>query len=116
MKDVTNFYRGATWRLHTFLSLLLVVFAFASVNGQSNSVNPTPVAPAAPGTQASYADLVSRVAPAVVTIRSTERSRAPQQFPFTDDPSFRDFFGDRMPQKKKSRNDGSSVKGNCCGA
>jgi len=41
----------------------------------------------------SYADVVDRVAPAVVTIRSSRRVRAPQQFPFFDDPFFRQFFG-----------------------
>src|SRR6266513_2227716 len=41
----------------------------------------------------SYADVVDRVAPAVVTIRSSRRIRAPQQFPFMDDPFFRQFFG-----------------------
>ena len=106
MREVTNFYSGAASRLNFFLSLLLVVFAFASCSGQSKlmSLTPTAAAPAAPvttnagGVQASYADLVSRVSPAVVTIRSTERSRAAQQFPFTDDPRFREFFGDRAPQ------------------
>jgi len=109
MKDLTNIYRGATSRLNLFLSLLLVVFAFASCSGQSKllSLTPSASAPAAPvatnvaGMQASYADLVSRVSPAVVTIRSTERSRAPQQFPFMDDPQFREFFGDRMPQQQQ---------------
>ena len=106
MRDVTNSYRGAVSRLHIFLSLFLVVFAFASCSGQSKlmSLTPsgsTPPAPAATsfnGVQTSYAELVSRVSPAVVTIRSTERSRPAQQFPFMDDPNFRDFFGDRMPQ------------------
>ena len=46
----------------------------------------------------SYADVVDRAAPAVVTIRSARRSRAPQQFPFLDDPFFRRFFGSRAPQ------------------
>jgi serine protease Do len=41
----------------------------------------------------SYADMVDRVAPAVVTIRSMARVRAPRQFPFFDDPFFREFFG-----------------------
>ncbi len=50
------------------------------------------------GAEASYADVVSRVAPAVVTIRSERRVRAPQQHPFLNDPFFRDFFGDRLPQ------------------
>jgi serine protease Do len=46
----------------------------------------------------SYAPLVASVAPAVVTVRSERRMRAPQQFPFMQDPSFREFFGDRSPQ------------------
>lgn len=106
MRDVTNI-RGAVSRVNIFLSLLLVVFSFASCSGQNRLLSltptqPTPVASAnAGGVQASYADLVSRVSPAVVTIRSTERSRAPQQFPFMDDPTFREFFGDRMPQQQQ---------------
>src|SRR5215813_7089967 len=86
MKDM-NIYRGTLSRTHLFLSLVLVAFSFASASAQS--------------IQNSYADLVNKVAPAVVTIRSTERARAAQQFPFTDDPSFRDFFGDRMPQQQQ---------------
>jgi Do/DeqQ family serine protease len=48
----------------------------------------------------SYADVVSRVSPAVITIHSQLRVRAPQQFPFMNDPLFRQFFGDRgnVPQ------------------
>src|SRR5581483_1721958 len=45
------------------------------------------------GAAVSYADIVSRVAPAVVTIRSELRMRLPRQHPFLDDPFFRDFFG-----------------------
>ena len=45
----------------------------------------------------SYADVVSRVAPAVVTIHSARRVRAPRQFPFFSDPSLREFFGGRAP-------------------
>lgn len=51
----------------------------------------------------SYADVVARVAPAVVTIRSERIVRAPQQHPFFDDPTFRDFFGDRAPQLRQPR-------------
>src|SRR5262245_19011057 len=91
MKDM-NIYRGAVSPANLFLSLVLVVFSFAPIYAQA------PVASAAVGVQTSYADLVSKVAPAVVTIRSTERSRSAQQFPFMDDPSLRDFFGDRLPQ------------------
>src|ERR1039457_4094258 len=50
------------------------------------------------GALLSYADMVDRVAPAVVTIRSTQRVRAPQQFPFSDDPFFRQFFGGAAPR------------------
>jgi len=103
MREVANSYRGAVSRLNIFSSLLFVVFVFASCSGQSKLMSLAPggsaPAPAAvAGVQNSYADLVSRVSPAVVTIRSTERSRPAQQFPFMDDPNFRDFFGDRMPQ------------------
>jgi Do/DeqQ family serine protease len=70
------------------LSLLVVAFSFASASAQT--------------IQNSYADLVNRVAPAVVTIRSTERSRAAQQFPFMDDPTLREFFGDRTPQQQQT--------------
>jgi Do/DeqQ family serine protease len=41
----------------------------------------------------SYASTVDSVAPAVVTIRSSRRVRAPQQFPFFEDQFFRQFFG-----------------------
>src|ERR1044071_8114296 len=103
-------YRGIRSRANIFLGLLLLVFSVASCSGQTalmNAANPTQPVAAAPATgvaglQTSYADLVSKVAPAVVTIRSTERARAAQQFPFMDDPNFRDFFGDRMPQQQQT--------------
>ena len=49
----------------------------------------------------SYADVVARVAPAVVTIRAERQSRVPRQHPFLDDPSLRDFFGGRQPQQEQ---------------
>jgi len=107
MRDVKK-YKGALSRANMFLSLALVVFSFASCSGQNKLMNLTSSQPAQPapvaaaGVQTSYADLVSRVSPAVVTIRSTERARAAQQFPFTDDPTFREFFGDRMPQQQQT--------------
>jgi len=104
MKDM-NIYRGTLSRANLILSLVLVVFSFASINGQSKQLNLTATQPApaasVAGVQNSYADLVNRVSPAVVTIRSTERGRAAQQFPFSDDPTFREFFGDRMPQQQQ---------------
>ena len=108
MRDV-KIYRSALSRANMILSLVLVVFSFAACSGQnkllsltgSQPAQPAPVATAA-GVQTSYADLVSRVSPAVVTIRSTERARAAQQFPFMDDPTFREFFGDRAPQQQQT--------------
>ncbi|HTX35438.1 MAG TPA: DegQ family serine endoprotease [Bryobacteraceae bacterium] len=56
------------------------------------------VSPAGP--VLSYADVVDHVAPAVVTIHASRRVRAPQQFPFFDDPFFRNFFGGGVPQSR----------------
>ena len=50
----------------------------------------------------SYADVVDRVSPSVVTIRSSRRVRAPEQFPFGDDPFFRRFFGGRRRDNDRS--------------
>src|SRR5687767_3556969 len=99
--------RGANSRVNILFSLVLIVFSFTACSGQGRMLSFAPDQPSQPaaanpapvGLQNSYADLVSRVSPAVVTIRSTERSRPAQQFPFMDDPRFREFFGDRMPQQ-----------------
>lgn len=57
----------------------------------NRATNNNHVAPSGP--VQSYADMVDRVAPAVVTIRSERRVKAPEQFPFSEDPFFRWFFG-----------------------
>jgi serine protease Do len=56
----------------------------------------------------SYAPVVAKVAPAVVTVRSEQRVRQTrQQLPFMNDPRFRDFFGEQfgegtpMPQPRR---------------
>lgn len=69
-------------------------------------INNPPAGTAAPGI--SYADVVSRVSPAVITIHSQMRARAPEQYPFMDDPLFREFFGDprRIPQQPQRRREG----------
>ena len=76
-----------------------VRFASTSDPGIGNA----PINNGAPGNSTvpvvSYADIVSRVSPAVITIHSEMRVRAPQQYPFMDDPMFRQFFGDRLPQQ-----------------
>lgn len=96
--------RASISRINIFLSFVVVVFSFASSSGQSKLLANQPPAPVASASvQGSYADLVARVSPAVVTIRSTERARSAQQFPFMDDPTFREFFGDRLPQQQTPR-------------
>lgn len=69
--------------------------------------NATPVTtssgPSGP-TTTSFADVVDRTAPAVVTIHSARRVRAPRQHPFFDDPRFREFFGlPRVPETEQPR-------------
>jgi len=56
----------------------------------------------------SYADVVDRVSPAVVTIRSAKRVREAQQFPFLDDPFFRQFFGN--PRQRSPRGGSSELQ------
>ena len=103
---MSRWFIGRVTQVKIFLSLILVVFVVTSCRAQAGTLGlttgqPLPVtASSAAAVQASYADLVTRVSPAVVTIRSTERARAPQQFPFMDDPTFREFFGDRGPQSQ----------------
>jgi Do/DeqQ family serine protease len=103
----------ANYRLSAILGLVLVLlllggcnrrngreFHLATTNDPStgSSNNATTANPSTMPV-ASYADIVSKVAPAVVTIHSQMRVRQPQQYPFMDDPFFRQFFGDRGSQQ-----------------
>ena len=76
-------------------------FHLASTSDPGNNNAPNSSAPGSSATLpvASYADIVSRVAPAVVTIHSTMRVRQPQQYPFMNDPFFQQFFGNRGMQQ-----------------
>lgn len=93
----------------TFIGSFLLLILFTGCSGQSklglagNSATPAVTSESGTSTQNSYADVVSRVSPAVVTVRSTQRNRPSQQYPFMEDPFFRDFFGDRMPQQQPPR-------------
>ena len=98
--------------MHKSMSRILCAFLFAALLTSCNRPGPTSSS-TAPGNNEprqlpagnvkvsgpilSYADVVVNVAPAVVTIRSSRRVRAPQQFQFFDDPFFRQFFGGRVP-------------------
>jgi Do/DeqQ family serine protease len=102
-------------RAGIIVSLLLAVSLLGACNRnrgsryalESSNPNPNNSAPVAPNPAvmpvASYADTVSKATPAVVTIHSEQRVRQPQQFPFTDDPFFRRFFGERNQQQAPSQ-------------
>ena len=91
--------------------LLSVVWSGAPFNVPVSAQTP---AKTITGVQTFFADVISRVAPAVVTIETQTRARAPQQFPFTNDPFFRQFFGDRgeiqqTPQRTRALGSGVIV-------
>ena len=83
------------------IALLLVasITACKARGGSNPALNFAPVPDTPP--QNSYADVVSRAAPAVITIRADRRVRSPQQFPFLDDPFFRGLFGNRSQQQPR---------------
>src|SRR3989442_910779 len=114
--------------LTTLLMLAILVISFGACNRQTPAVhfastsdpgvNNAPINnPPASGAGLpviSYADVVSRVSPAVITIHSEIRLRAPQQYPFLDDPLFREFFNQRggvpqPPPEQRAHGLGSGV-------
>jgi serine protease Do len=80
----------------SLLALTLVASGFSAA--LAATVETTAAASTPTVQQHSYADAVQRVTPAVVTVRSERRVRPSQQFPFLDDPRFREFFGQRAPR------------------
>ena len=98
----TNFLRRSGRIAALAFVLVVAVFSVASLACKGKGATPeTAVARVPDGQpQNSYADVVSRVAPAVVTIHADKRVRNPQQFPFGDDPFFRDLFGNRGQQQR----------------
>ncbi len=102
-----------------FVGLCLLVMTACGTNplhNESSVVRPSPtITPittsAVPSSgltsQNSFADVVDRVAPAVVSIHSSRRARTPRQHPFFDDPRFREFFGlPRTPPTEAPRVEG----------
>lgn len=101
-----------TFKSHRFAavaaaSVLAVGVATWPVSG-TVAVADAPTPPAAVGTieriigngTDSYAPIVAKVAPTVVTVRSERRVRTTQmQNPLMQDPRFRDFFGDRFGER-----------------
>ena len=106
--------------MRTSLAVITAALTCISCNRTSTtepqrSSSPAKIAPVVSnGGQQSFAAIVDRVAPAVVTIRSERRVRAPQQFPFFSDPMLRDFFGfgrgmQQAPREEVQRGLGSGV-------
>lgn len=81
--------------------ILPVFLAACGRSPSSTEASNVPTAPPAISSNPpqSYAPVVRRVAPAVVTVRSARRVRAAQQYPFQNDPFFRWFFGGSMGQQ-----------------
>ena len=106
-----NFQQFGSYRFFGILlifSLLTFAGCKSSFLGNNEvSQEPQPPQPPAPlvvdGVRTSYADVVDKTSPAVVMIRSERKAKtAPQQFPFGDDPMFREFFKN-MPQSQQGR-------------
>src|ERR1051326_6872533 len=106
--------RERRWVSTVVAALVLASFSVSAVackgKAETPAVNYTRVPDGTP--QNSYADVVARVAPAVVTIHANKRVRQPQQFPFLDDPFG---FGNRnreqpqQPREQLERALGSGV-------
>jgi Do/DeqQ family serine protease len=81
------------------LALLIVLISVSGCDREEKvTLAPPQASPATTSAalRTSYAEVVNRVSPAVVTIRTESRARAPRQFPFMDDPFFRRFFGEPL--------------------
>jgi len=97
--------------------IALLLFSISACQKKADSTSNTasntaasqpPATPAAKDSgatlpQLSYADVVQHVGPGVVTIRAARRVRAPRQIPFSNDPLFRQFFGDIFPQERRQQ-------------
>jgi Do/DeqQ family serine protease len=79
-------------------------YASTTDPGTTTSTSSTTASTNAPAiSNLSFADVVSKAAPAVITIHSQQRVREPQQYPFMNDPFFREFFGNRGAQPPAER-------------
>ncbi|HEX8337954.1 MAG TPA: DegQ family serine endoprotease [Pyrinomonadaceae bacterium] len=80
-------------------ALAALVAATGGVAVAADGAAPAPTPAPAAQAQGSYADVLTRVTPAVVTVRAARRAREAQQFPFMDDPALRELFGERFRQQ-----------------
>ncbi|HWH78362.1 MAG TPA: trypsin-like peptidase domain-containing protein, partial [Candidatus Binatus sp.] len=99
--DRIIFKKGGRTKVALFALLLLMAITACKARASNPTLNFAPVPDVAP--QNSYADVVAKAAPAVITIRADRRVRQAQQFPFMDDPFFRGLFGNRGQQQPQER-------------
>src|SRR5256714_4368505 len=92
---------GSAIKAGVFGLLVMISITACKAKASNPALNFAPVPDAAP--QNSYADIVSKAAPAVITIRADKRVRTPPQFPVSDDPFFRGLFGNRGPQQPQEQ-------------
>lgn len=95
----TYVFRRNQRRSQRYKKTLPLIFLLLLISGCNRNKSPAlptasiPPAVVTTGVKTSYAGIVELVSPAVVTIRTEARMRAPRQYPFSDDPFFRRFFG-----------------------
>jgi serine protease Do len=97
-RDLLNSNRRVGGLLRSTALALLVAASGGVAAAADVEAAPTP-APAVGAAQNSYADVLTRVTPAVVTVRASRRTREAEQFPFADDPALRELFGERFRQQ-----------------
>ena len=89
-----------------FLTMLFIGFAVPH-KAQSSTIQNNRVigseTNSALAVRASYADIVEKVTPAVVTVRAERKNTAQTpETPFMDDPLLREFFGRQLPQMRQT--------------
>jgi serine protease Do len=82
-------FRGFGWLIPAPLCVFATVFSAAAQQ----------TTPTQPGVIASFAPVVEKVAPSVVTVFTTQTVSRTSQFPFSDD-ALRQFFGGQLPQRQ----------------
>src|SRR5690348_8813848 len=83
-----------------FWSRGLLIGAILCVSTSAFSVAAQEAPPMQPGVITSFAPIVEKVAPSVVTVFTTQTvSRGLSTFPFSDD-GLRQFFGGQLPQRQ----------------
>ncbi|HET7004776.1 MAG TPA: Do family serine endopeptidase [Candidatus Binatia bacterium] len=111
-------YLDPASKRHFSFGLALIILTLAGCQKEQQvktSPAPAPTAASAPAQnnsvppQYSYADVIERAGPAVVTVHSERRVRAPRQFPFFGNPFFGDPSGGQPKRPQVQMGLGSGV-------